>query len=136
MDGKLQHHRWRRLVTMSPAEAYDRLRQGWSARLNLVRFRMGSSFGPKLRKAERAGYFFFGPGSIQSICAVMKQRLPQQVDQIMTQAERICRHRFDLLGYEDLDYGTEIDWHCDRVHEKRAPLRPWFKIPYLDFEEV
>ncbi|MGA2645217.1 MAG: alginate lyase family protein [Candidatus Sulfotelmatobacter sp.] len=51
-------------------------------------------------------------------------------------AERICRHRFDLLGYENLDYGAEIDWHFDIVHGKRGPRKPWFKVKYLDFEEV
>ncbi|MGA8212340.1 MAG: alginate lyase family protein [Candidatus Sulfotelmatobacter sp.] len=35
-----------------------------------------------------------------------------------------------------MDYGTEIDWHLDRAHNKRAPSKPWFKIHYLDFAEV
>src|SRR5207237_4294830 len=55
---------------------------------------------------------------------------------ILSNAERICAHRFDLLGYEDLDYGPEIDWHLDLVHGRRGPRRPWFQISYLDFEEV
>jgi hypothetical protein len=29
-----------------------------------------------------------------------------------------------------------IDWHLDPVHGKRAPLDPWFKIPFLDFAVV
>ncbi|MFZ0284693.1 MAG: alginate lyase family protein [Terriglobales bacterium] len=62
--------------------------------------------------------------------------MPQTADEIVTQAEQICRHRFDLLGYEGVDYGTDVDWHCDRVHGKSAPHQPWFKIRYLDFEEV
>jgi hypothetical protein len=52
------------------------------------------------------------------------------------QAEKICRHRFDLLGYQDLDFGTPIDWHLDPVHHKRAPRQPWHKISFLDFEQV
>ena len=32
--------------------------------------------------------------------------------------------------------GLEIDWHCDRVHGKRAPRKPWFRMKYLDFAEV
>jgi hypothetical protein len=137
MDGKPEHHGWRRLIAMSPAEAYDRLRQSWSARFDLACSRVGFSFEAKLRSADRQpGTFFFDPQSVPSLCALLKQRLPQQADRIIAQAEQICRHRFDLLGYEDLDYGTEIDWHCDRVHDRRAPLQPWFKIRYLDFEEV
>ena len=52
------------------------------------------------------------------------------------QAEKIRRHRFDLLGYKDLDYGTPIDWHLDPIHNKRAPRKPWYQIPFLDFDRI
>ena len=67
---------------------------------------------------------------------LLRERMPQQAETIVKRAEKICRHRFDLLGYEDLDYGREIDWHSDRVHGKRAPHDLWFKIRYLDFASV
>jgi heparinase II/III-like protein len=51
-------------------------------------------------------------------------------------AEKIRRHRFDLLGYEDLDFGTPIDWHLDPVHHKRSPRIPWRQIPFLDFDRI
>ena len=54
----------------------------------------------------------------------------------LASAEKICRHRFDLLGYTDLDFGSPIDWHFDPVHQKRAPRRPWYQIPFLDFDQV
>lgn len=50
--------------------------------------------------------------------------------------EKICQHRFDLLGYTDLDFGTPIDWHFDPVHGRRAPRKPWHQIPFLDFDLV
>ena len=136
MDGK-PRQRLRRLATMSPAEAFDRLRQGWSARLDLLCARMGFSLESKLRQASgQPGRFFFDSRCVPLMCTMLKNRLPQEADEILARAQRICRHRFDLLGYEDLDYGSEIDWHCDRVHNKRAPQLPWFKIRYLDFDEV
>src|SRR5208282_2136964 len=60
--------------------------------------------------------------------------------QVLGQADEICRHRFRLLGYEDLDFGfdparggengngnfAEIDWHLDPVNGRRSPLDPWF----------
>ena len=55
---------------------------------------------------------------------------------LVQQAERICWHRFDLLGYEGLDFGFPIDWHLDPVHHKQAPRVPWREIPFLDFERV
>ena len=54
----------------------------------------------------------------------------------LDQAEKICQHRFDLLGYKDLDFGTPIDWHFDPVHQKRAPRKPWHEIPFLDFDRI
>ena len=54
----------------------------------------------------------------------------------LPQAEKICRHRFDLLGYKDLDFGSPIDWHFDPVHHKRSPRKPWYQIPFLDFDQV
>lgn len=56
--------------------------------------------------------------------------------ELIHQAEKICCHRFDLLGYEELDFGTPIDWHLDPVHHKQAPRQPWYKIPFLDFDRV
>jgi len=52
------------------------------------------------------------------------------------QMDKLCQHRFDLLGYQDLDFGTPIDWHYDPVHQKRAPRIPWYKIPFLDFSQI
>jgi hypothetical protein len=51
-------------------------------------------------------------------------------------AEKICRHRFDLLGYADLDFGSPIDWHFDPVHQKRAARKPWYQVPFLDFNQI
>jgi len=50
--------------------------------------------------------------------------------------EKLCRNRFDLLGYHDLDFGRPIDWHLDPVHGKRAPRIPWYRIRFLDFNQV
>ena len=55
---------------------------------------------------------------------------------LLEQAEKLCRHRFDLLGYESLDFGSPIDWHLDPVHHKRAPRRPFYEIPFLDFDRT
>jgi len=131
-------NRWSRLVSMSPEEFADRLRQGVTARSDLLRCKLGVGFDPGLRVAavEHKPRFFFSPEAVPALCSSLKQRLPENVEAIIQRAERICRHRFDLLGYEDLDYGAAIDWHCDRVHNQRAPRKPWFKIRCLDFAEV
>jgi hypothetical protein len=55
---------------------------------------------------------------------------------MLCEADEICNHRFRLLGYSGLDYGRTIDWHLDPVSGKRAPRVPWYKIPFLDFNQV
>jgi hypothetical protein len=130
--------RWERLASMDRAELANRSRRALAARMDALRFRLGADFangmvGGPTRQRPR---FFFMPKEISSLCAQLKRRLPAEVDEIVRRAERICQHRFDLLGYEDLDYGDRIDWHCDRVHGKRAPRKPWFLVRYLDFGEV
>ncbi|MGB7601052.1 MAG: alginate lyase family protein [Candidatus Sulfotelmatobacter sp.] len=136
------HSKWRsrfdRLSSMDRRELFDRLRQYLTARTDLLRFRNGADFksSPVLAQPETFGRFFFAPAEVPALCAELKQILPSQANHIVLQAEKICNHRFDLLGYKDLDYGEEIDWHLDVVHLKHAPRKPWFKVKYLDFEEV
>lgn len=130
--------RWRRLASMDQDEILDRLRQQVTAHADALKYKLGFSFDGDAPKAQvaRQGRFFFTSGQVPVLVSLLRDRLPQEAEQIVQRAERICRHRFDLLGYEDLDYGAAIDWHCDRVHGKRAPRKPWFKIDYLDFSEV
>jgi Heparinase II/III-like protein/Heparinase II/III N-terminus len=80
--------------------------------------------------------FFFEPDELAKRVALIKEQLPAAAEDTVLEADNILQHRFDLLGYRDLDYGAEIDWHLDAVHGKRAPLKPWYKIRFLDFEAV
>jgi Heparinase II/III-like protein/Heparinase II/III N-terminus len=130
--------RYRRLLSMGPDELRERLRQQLTARSDLWRYRLGAGFSPKRQSggACKQPRFFFSGDNIPRLCALLRERLPSQAEQIVRSAERVCQHRFDLLGYEDLDYGKEVDWHSDRVHGKQAPRKPWFKVHYLEFAEV
>ena len=127
-----------RLKTMSRAELADRLRQQTTARLDFWSHKAGAGVKPRFRSlvAGAAPQFFFSPEQVPELCSRLRQLFPDTARQIIQRAERISEHRFDLLGHEALDYGAEIDWHSDRVHGKRAPLKPWFQINYLDFAEV
>lgn len=132
------NRRLRRLGAMDRDELGDRTRQFLAARLDALRYRSGHNFeGDRFAgSTQSSGRFFFASEELPSICAELRRVLPDDAAGIVYRAENICRHRFDLLGYENLDYGTEIDWHLDLVHEKRAPRKPWYKIKYLDLEEV
>jgi len=132
---------WRRvkdrLQQMDRDELRDRVRQEFGKRQDGLLSRLGFDFARGSRNSNvfQESKFFFAPDSIESLTALLRQRLPSQVKQILKQAEKICDHRFDLLGYE-LDYGSPIDWHLDPVHQKRAPRKLFYKVRYLDFDEV
>ena len=127
-----------RIASMEWAELADRIRQELHKRADATLFGLGVN--PSLGELRRAGSgsrrFFFRSEDIPRWMNLLRVRMPQQVETIAKRAEKICQHRFDLLGYEDLDYGREIDWHSDRVHGKRAPRDLSFKIRYLDFDSV
>ncbi len=114
---------------------------------DLLRHRVGMANSvPRIRpdSSGSQGKFFFSgnektPGTVSESserAALLRKYLPDEADQILRDADAICDHRFRVLGYENLDYGETIDWHLDLVHGKRAPLDPWFKIPFLDFSVV
>jgi hypothetical protein len=127
-----------RLGSMSRAEVVDRVRQHVTARVDAWRYHRGHVFADTLQAdwLKSNGHFFFRPGQLPVLCDLLQQRFPAQVQDIVARAEQISAHRFDLLGYSGLDYGSEINWHLDAVHGKRGPKKSWYKVNYLDFEEV
>ena len=128
----------RRLRSMSGAELRDRARQEISKRIDLAWYKLGKTPRARILRGPSgsAPRFFFSSEQLAELTGLLRERFSEQVKAIVRRAERICAHRFDLLGWEGLDYGRKIDWHVDRVHGKRSPLEPWYKIPYLDYAEV
>ncbi len=133
-----------------------RLLQEFRKRNDLLVYRMGLSYRPArldLNSIIRSGeFFFFGSKSIEP-ADLLRTHLPEEAAAILREADEICHHRFHLLGYDHLNFDSDltsslgsdrqvdarfvnIDWHLDPVHGKRAPLDPWFKIPFLDFTAV
>src|SRR5215469_1782297 len=130
--------RGKRIAEMDGDELRVRTHQEVAKRWDIVLRQIG---GPFLRdgrshQSKGARCSFFTPAEVPGILRCLRERLPEVVEGILNQADQICEHRFDLLGYEAVDYGTRIDWHLDAVHSKRAPRRAWFHVPYLDFDRV
>lgn len=113
-----------------------RLAQQANKRLDRLAYTLGYDFSPGKSSPHPSGEFFFGGAELPDRVACLKEYLPEEASEIENQARKLCQHRFNLLGYTDLDYGKEIDWHLDVVHGKRAPLKPWYMINFLDFDAV
>ncbi len=129
--------KWSRLKRLTWDEVHTRVRQELGKRLDAAL--PGSTFRPEpidLVECSLRGNFFFSQTDLPDRVRLLREYLPAEVDAILSEADEVCRHRFSLLGYVDLDYGAEIDWHLDAVHGKRSPLKPWHKINIFDFDQI
>jgi hypothetical protein len=132
-------------------EVRVRLGQEFHKHGDLLLHRMGVQDGAirlQSDSATRPGQFFFSGGESLERADLLRKHLPDEAAEILRDADEICGHRFQLLGYENLDFNpnsgsaqgkdsdNKIDWHLDPIHGKRAPLDPWFKIRFLDFAVV
>jgi len=138
MPGKRWPQIASRLGQMDRHEFLDRSRQELSKRADAVLARFGFNCPQNTVRlvSTRPAQFFFTAASVKPVLELLRQRLPQQAEHVVRQADKICRHQFDLLGYESLDYGDVIRWHLDRRHGKQSPKKAFYKIHYLDFDEV
>ena len=127
-----------KLRKMDRREFLDRSRQELSKRADAILSAVGHDFASRIQYAVsvQAGKFFFSSDQVEGLLQLIRDRLPEQADKLIERANKICSHRFDLLGYADLDYGQPINWHLDAVHQKTAPWKPFNRIKYLDFAEV
>ena len=134
--------KWRQIVDrikkMEGSELRFRLHQELNKRQDRLGLILRTDFasGTRLPGAAKRGNFFFGPEDVNGRLKLLQQRFPDFAKQTVERAEKILKHRFDLLGFTDLAYGSPIDWHMDLVNAKRAPRRIFYKVRYLDFEEV
>src|SRR5271154_2563911 len=147
-----RQNRLARLSRMDWAEVRVRTRQEFQKHRDLLMHRLGvrhAAIRLNPTSAVRLGQFFFSENEARSRVELIREYLPGQAATLVRDADEICGHRFRLLGYENLaftldihgndgsaNHSTDIDWHVDPVNRTRAPLQPWFKIPFLDFAAV
>src|ERR1700730_1504381 len=103
--------RLHRVMRLNQDEVATRLRQFTSARIDWLKFRTGHDFGMSNQEFDirPVGEFFFSSTDAPLLCALLQRVLPTQAAEIVLRASKLCEHRFDLLGYSDLDYGANID---------------------------
>src|ERR1700682_5863091 len=66
------------------------------------------------------------PGPLDDrLTAALALGAPEHCKQILAAADKLCRAKFDLLGYKNLDFGNPPDWHLDPVSGNRAPAAHW-----------
>jgi hypothetical protein len=118
-------------------EIRTRAGQEISKRVDLARYRAGMS--PVAPRNAASGsskpQFFFSGAEGRQRADLLKKNLPGEANAVIEAANGICRHEFRLLGFEKVTFGQEIDWHFNQGRPS-IPLKPWYKIDFLDFELV
>jgi hypothetical protein len=118
-------------------EIHTRIRQEAGKRWDVLQYRLGLDPCRGARSGgESRGRLYCDPEDAPRVLEILRRRMPEQADAILAGAGRILDRRFDLLGYQGLDFGHDIDWSLDPVHGKRAPFIPWPAIDYLNFAEM
>ncbi len=64
---------------------------------------------------------------------VLKRINPSAYEKTMAEADKICRHIFDLLGSGPVHLGEQINWHIDFKTGHRWPARYFKDITYKDY---
>jgi hypothetical protein len=64
--------------------------------------------------------------------ALLRRTVPDAESSTRYRADRAVDGVLDLLGHHAVACGSPIDWHRDPSSGRRAPLRHWSRIAYLD----
>jgi hypothetical protein len=121
----------RKLRGRSVAELRERLAQ----QLSVARERLidrGRAPTLSLTVARAASVRGVGLPDPDASVRCVRATAPAAEAAVMRRAERACAGDFELLGYESLSFGRPIDWHLDPIAGRRAPLRHWSLVPYLE----
>jgi hypothetical protein len=80
--------------------------------------------------ASREPHFAVDPRRLPELAREITRCFPHNDAAI--RGDRVLTGTYDLLGYQGVVAGSPPDWHLDPVHRRRAPLRFWDAVPYLD----
>ena len=133
-----------RVLRMPPAEIAFRGRvEAWKwldrCRPPVPSFRARRPAGPDANGGDFAPGWrsrFFAGAAEEETAARVAREAPGDRGAVLAAAEAACRGRFDLLGYQDLDFGRPVDWHLDPLTGRRTPLVHWSRIRPLDADRA
>jgi hypothetical protein len=71
---------------------------------------------------------FFGDLLAEELWTIYKWQFSKKIQAVREDAERICRHEFNLLGTGLINLGKPIDWHIDPVSGYRWPKKLFTEV--------
>ncbi len=80
-------------------------------------------------------HFFASFRDLGASMEVFRSAFPASAQYFVERAERLISGRIDLLGYTELEIGTDIDWHREPLSGIRSPIKHWKEFDDLDAAE-
>ena len=77
------------------------------------------------RLAARRFYLPAGRRGREALAELVRRSFPGSLRPLTAEAERLTAHRFELLGFGEVDLGPEIDWHRDPLTGEAWERRFW-----------
>src|SRR6185369_5844375 len=125
-----------RLVKMDTRELVYRVQEKFRSEAERLRCYVGVDGSPAVdvldnfksylvQKAEPHFYFRAAGSERERRWDFIRRTVPMWIEQAVEDAERICRHKVQLLGFGEVDLGEAIDWHRDPLTGKSWPRRFW-----------
>ncbi|HEX6198739.1 MAG TPA: heparinase II/III family protein, partial [Thermoanaerobaculia bacterium] len=85
----------------------------------------GSVTGYLRRVAARRFYLPADRQGREALAELVRRSFPGTLRPLSAEAERLSAHRFELLGFGEVDLGPEIDWHRDPLTGEAWERRFW-----------
>ena len=125
-----------RLVTMDAREIAYRVQEKCRSEAERLRYYAGVDVWPAggillnfkhylVQKAQPRFYFRASGIDRDRRLDYIRRTFPEWIEQAVEDADRICRHKVQLLGFGEVELGEVIDWHRDPVTERRWRPRFW-----------
>ncbi|MEW6735361.1 MAG: alginate lyase family protein [Acidobacteriota bacterium] len=72
--------------------------------------------------------FYFDPAQQIEYRRIVKQHFPNWIERACTIADKICQHRFQLLGFDEIVLGTKIAFQRSPETGRDWPQKHWSEI--------
>jgi len=76
--------------------------------------------------------FFFDHSQVDGIRQIYDSQLQKEYETIISRADKVLKHKFDLLGSGEIELCKKIDWHKDFKSGFRWPKIPYTRIKIVD----
>jgi hypothetical protein len=68
----------------------------------------------------------------RGVVTALREKYADKPPPFIDSADRALQGRFDLLGLEDVSFGTPIDWRYEPLADRRTPLVHWKSLDNLE----